>query len=390
MAKPREMKASSSVTSSVARPDAHRPDSAAVANPSPVGSRTRLKEDGAVVEASTLRQLERPDMWNQVQKLALQQLDRLVALEPKVLRDESPKPVHDLRVVSRRLQSLLDFLYASPRPAPVDKLRRRLQRARRVLGDLRNQDVMAARVGRMLARKRATHREAWEAVHSYILKLRPKTAARAHRKLARLNLADVYLRLREELAGEAKSPAAVSPVITFPDELVANGPSLTPAEGGSQAKPQVEMTPDKRFAERLNELWHDFEGRSADSWRDPSALHALRIAAKRLRYTIEVAADLEVSGSAEVLDRLRELQGKLGDWHDSEVLGQTMINMVARRKFLQEQLVLAIEIEKLVLRLRNSKARSCKSYLRGTLRSLQYRRTADWIAQWAALRRAAG
>lgn len=391
MAKPREMKSPSGVTGNASKPDPHPPDSGVVANPSslPAGSGMRLNENRAVFEPSALPQLERADVWNQLQKLALQQLDRMVTLEPKVLRDESPKRVHDLRVASRRVQSLVEFLYASPRPAQVRKLRRRLQRARRALGDLRNQDVMAARIGRILAHMRATHREVWEAVHGYILKLRPKTKARAHRKLTRLNLADIYVRLREELDGVAKSPAAVSPVITFPEDRVANGPPPTPVKGGCQAEPQVEMTPAKRFAERLGELWQDFEGRSADSWRDPTALHALRIAAKRLRYTIEVAADLQVSGSAEALEWLRELQGKLGNWHDSEVLGQTMIRMVARRKFLEEQLALAIDIEKQVLRLRNSKARSCKAYLRGSLKSPQYRRTAEWIAQWAALRRRA-
>ncbi|HXJ92251.1 MAG TPA: CHAD domain-containing protein [Terriglobia bacterium] len=392
MAKTRETKAPSSDTDRAHRRRVPHPaqtaDAVLVAGPSPGPSASRLKEDRPVAEASAVRQLERADVWSQVQKLALQQLDRLVTLEPKVLRDESPKPVHDLRVASRRVQSLMDFLYAPPRPQEIQKLRRRLQRARRALGDLRNQDVMAWRTGRILARKRATHREAWEAVHAYILKLRPKTAARAHRRLTRLNLAEVYLRLRAELADEAKS-AAASRVITFPEQGTTEAPPVTPAEAGPQAE-KVEMTPAARFAERLGDLWQDFEGRSADSARHPSALHALRIAAKRLRYTIEVAADLEIPGSVEVLDWLRQLQGKLGDWHDADVLGQTMIEMVARRPFLEQHLTLAIDIQKLVLSLRSSKTRSCTAYLRAAFKSPGYRGTADWITQWAALGRHVG
>jgi len=389
MARLRETKAPSGIAGGPPSPDPHRPDSGAVANLSAAGQATRSKQNRAVPEAAELRQLERAEVWNHVQRLTLQQLDRLVAMEPKVLRDASPKPVHDLRVASRRLQSLMDFLYAPPRPPQVQKLRRRLQRARRVLGSLRNQDVMADRIGRILARKRATHREAWKAVHCYVLKLRPKIAARAHRKLARLNLGDAYLRLREELAGPASSSARTSRVLTFPEQGRADGPPVTPLEGGSLSRPQVEVTPAARLAERLGDLWRDFEVRSTDSRRNPSALHALRIAAKRLRYTIEVAADLGFSGSADALAWLRELQGRLGDWHDAEVLGQTMIKLVARRGFLEEHLALAIEIGKLVLRLRDSKARSCKAYLRETFRSPEYRRTADSVAQWAALRRAA-
>jgi len=389
MAKLNEPKVPAHVTGAAPRSDRRMPDSGAVASTSAVGSDSRLKggSDGGKGPAPV--EFARGQVWGQVQKLALYQLDRLVALESKVLRDDSAKPVHDLRVASRRLQSLLDFLYASPRPAQIQKLRRRLQRARRVLGDLRNQDVMAARTGRILARKRATHREAWEAVQDYILGARPKIAARAYRKLTRLNLADVYIRLREQLAGEEESAADSLRVITFPEKEGREGLSLMPVETQSPGEPQVEKAPAERFAERLGDLWRDFEGLSGDSRRDPGTLHALRIAAKRLRYTIEVASDLEVSGSAETLDWLRQLQGKLGDWHDAEVLGQTMINMVARRKFLEEHLALAIEIEKLVLRLRSSKAHNCQAYFRGTFRSAEYRRTAEWIAQWTAFRRRA-
>jgi CHAD domain-containing protein len=389
MARLREMKVPSGITGSAPGSDPHRLDPAAVVDPSHSRPATRSKEDPAPRDASALLELEHAEVWNRAQKLALQQLHRLVAMEPKVLRDASPKPVHDLRVATRRLQSLVDFLYPSPRPAQVQKLRRRLQRARRALGGLRNQDVMAARISRLLARKRATHREAWEAVHGHVLKLRTKIAARAHRKLTRINLAEVYLRLRQELASAAHSAVAAPRVLALPEQGKADGPSPTLLGGGAQAGPQGEMTPAGRFADRVGELWQDLEARSSNSRRGPGALHALRIAAKRVRYTIEVVADLEVSGSAEALDWLRELQGKLGEWHDAEVLGQTMIELVARRAYLEEHLALAIEIQKLVLRLRNSKARTCKAYLRETFKSPEYGRTAEWVAQWAALRRRA-
>jgi len=386
MAKTRETKAPSTVTQDPNRQryPAQTAAAAPIAGSSPAPSAAQQTQDRSVVEDSAVRQLEGADVWARAQKLALQQLDRLVTLEPKVLRDESPKPVHDLRVASRRLQSLLDFLYPPPRLQEIQKLRHRLQRTRRVLGELRNRDVMAWHTGRILARKHATHREAWEAVHAYILRVRPKTATRAHRKLTRLNLAEIYLRLRPKLADEGKS-AAPSRVITFPDQVSSEAPSVAPIEAGPESERRIEVTPARRFADRLGELWQELEGRAADSARDPSALHALRIAAKRLRYTIEVAADLEISGSVEMLDWLRGLQGKLGDWHDAEVLSQTMIEMVARRPFLEQHLPLAIDIQKLVLSLRSSKTRSCTAYLRAAFKSSNYRRTADWVTQWAAL-----
>lgn len=335
---------------------------------------------------STFDELNVPEVSRRVVKLALKQLDRLVALEPKVLRDESIEPAHNLRVASRRLQGLVDFLYPAPAPGNIRKLRRRLKKARTALGELRNQDVMAWRIERVLARKRNAHQAAWEAAQDYVGKLRPKIAQRAHRRLTRLNLSELYVRLRKELEnGVPSEPADATRVIAFPEER-ASAEKIAALEPGLDAAGANGIGSAGRFSERLDELWQDFMAKAAASHQDVSGLHALRIAAKRLRYLVEVAAELDVTGSHEALACLRALQGRLGDWHDYQVLGSTMLAMVARRQFLEENLPLAIKMEQLVLALRSSKTRSCQRYLRQTFRSLEYRRMADWIGQWAARR----
>lgn len=337
---------------------------------------------------AAFEELNAPEVSRRVLKLALKQLDRLVALEPKVLRDEAIEPVHSLRVASRRLQGLMDFLYAAPAPGGIRKLRRRLKRVRVALGELRNQDVMVWRIGRALARKRIAHRAAWEAAHDYVRKLRPKTAQRAHRKLTKLNLSDLYVRLRQELTDCCPGgPADVARVITFPDERAVAVPA--PIAPDMEARTESDSggaTSAGRFSERLDELWQDFAAKAAASLQDPGGLHALRIAAKRLRYLVEVAAELDVTGSREALVWLRDLQSRLGDWHDFQVLGGTMLEMVAHRAFLEKHLPLAIEVEKLVLSLRSSKTRSCERYLGQIFESPEYRRTADWVSQCAASR----
>jgi len=334
---------------------------------------------------SAFDELNTPEIEPRVLKLALKQLDRLVALESKVLRDESIEPAHNLRVASRRLQGLIDFLYPAPAPDGIRKLRRRLKKAREALGELRNQDVMAWRIARTLARKRTAHRAAWEAAQGYVGKLRPKIAQRAHRKLTRLNLSGLYVRLRRELTGRAPSEAAErARVIAFPDERAVADP-LAIVEPALQA--HVDVTGSAgRFSERLDELWRDFEAKATASHEDVRGLHALRISAKRLRYLVEVASELDVTGSQEALACLRNLQGRLGDWHDYQVLSSTMIEMVARRAFLEEQLPLAIQVEQLVLALRRSKTRSCQRYLRKTFKSPEYQSMSDWVRQWAARR----
>jgi CHAD domain-containing protein len=347
------------------------------------GSQSHHDHNGS--EGPTSRSSGHGEAWPRLRKLALRQLNRLVSLEPKVLRDEFPEAVHDLRVASRRLQSLLDFLYPAPRPPQIRKLRGRLKRAREVLGELRNHDVLVARMTRVLARKRAGRRKAWEAGHEYVLKLRPNTVERAHRRLTRLNLAQVYVRLREQL--EASSSPESFDTASHPARSAA-----APAKSPAIASPQPATVPGKpedaaaRFAERLAKLWNDFDALAAKARRNPDVLHSLRIATKRLRYLVEVAAAMEIAGSSAAVHWLRELQGKLGDWHDLEVLDATLIEMLAHRKFLQDNLPLAIEVERLILGVRGSKTRQFHSYLRKALQSSAFHQTASWVTESAAER----
>ena len=341
----------------------------------------KISRSGGVRSVS--RQPRQAEVWARVRKLALRQLNRLVSLEPKVLRGESPEAVHDLRVASRRLQSLLDFLYPTPRPPQIRKMRRRLKQARGVLGELRNQDVLLARMARVLARQRAARREAWEAGHEYLLKQRPGTAERAHHQLTRLNLAQVYVRLRQELAALAESEEPSLEASPARPGLATQRANAT-ASLEQAPRPAVEVDAAARLAERLAGLWRAFEETSAKARRDLGMLHGFRIATKRLRYLVEVAAAVEFAGSSDALRWLRELQGKLGDWHDLEVLDAMLIEMLARRKFLRANLPLAIGVEKLILNLRGSKARQYRRYLRRALQSAQYRQTAAWVSQSVA------
>ncbi len=50
------------------------------------------------------------------------------------------------------------------------------------------------------------------------------------------------------------------------------------------------------------------------------ALHALRIAFKKLRYTCEIYRDVYGEAMAELIAQLKDVQDKLGDWHDYAVL----------------------------------------------------------------------
>ena len=301
---------------------------------------TPLSNDVRTAPAvATPSESEPGDPWKKVRKLALKQLDRFMSLEPKVLRGDDADAIHDLRVASRRLQQVLDLLYPSPSPAEIRKLRRRLRRARRALGEVRNCDVELARVNRILARRRATRRETWEAVHDYLLERRSGNFEKAVRKLGRLHLAVFYVRLKDVLAPNGKHRSPHAP--RHPEEPGPQHPELF----------------EKRVAASLERVWSAFEARVAESRLDSraSVIHGARIAAKRLRYLMEVIHEFDGPGSKATLAWLRGLQEHLGNWHDLEILDQMMIEMVARPAFLRDHLELAVGIEKLISRNRKGK-----------------------------------
>jgi CHAD domain-containing protein len=303
--------------------------------------------------------------WSKVRELALRQLDRFISLEPKVLRGDDADAIHDIRVASRRLQQVLDLLYPDARQKEVRRLRRRIRRCRRALGEVRNCDVMLDAVNQSLARKRAARREAWTAVRHYLLERRAGSFQQAMRKLSKVNLAVLYVRLKDLLAteGAAAEPAPSPEVMAFPDQ------------------PTSDQFP-QRLAQSLEGVWEAFQKQVAESQRDArgSVIHTVRIAAKRLRYLIEVIHEFEVTGSAEALTWLRGLQQHLGDWHDLEVLEQMVVDMVARPAFLREHLELAMEVQKLILRGRVEKKDFEGKYFAMTRDTPEWQGLKDWVA----------
>ena len=307
--------------------------------------------------------LARP--WHRVLAAARRQLDQFVSLESKVLKGDNPEAIHDIRVASRRLQQVLDLLYPPPRPQKVRKLRRTIRRARRVLSAVRNCDVLLDRVERVLSRKRTSRREAWEVFRDYLQERREQSFRKASRRLSRLNLSAFYVRLREHLKTSVPAQSDSAP------------------RAGQQATP-IRDRDDllrARLDAALRETWSSLESRVAQAKETPEAatLHAVRIAAKRVRYLIEVIHELDVSGSAEALAYLRDLQQHLGDWHDLEVLEQMMLEMVARPAFLLGRLELAMEVERLVLQHRRSKKAYEEKFFQMTGSSEEWKRLQERV-----------
>ena len=305
--------------------------------------------------------------WTKVRKLALEQMNRFISLEPKVLKGNKPNAIHDMRVASRRLQQLLDLLYPAP-PKEIRRLRRRIRSCRRALSEVRNCDVQLKRAQKSLGSKRRSSRETWEAIREYLVKRRSESFGKALRKLGKLNLAVAYVSLKERLE-RSGAPRA---------EGGQDGARSQPLPSSREYASDSFHGP---FRAALGKVWRDYEAQVGESPGDADtpALHGVRIAAKRVRYLVEVLSEFDVAGSAEVLDWLRKLQQHLGDWHDLEVLEQMLVEMVARPKFLRNHLDIAIRVEKLVLRNRTAKKRYVEKYFRMTLDSPESRFLNQWV-----------
>ncbi|MGH9396671.1 MAG: CHAD domain-containing protein [Terriglobia bacterium] len=280
--------------------------------------------------------------WTAVREMALHRLDQMTGLEAKILRADKPDALHDFRVASRRFEQALDLLSPPEMPPSVRRLRRHLARGRKSISDVRDYDAFLGRVEKLLARKSPPRREAWQAVRDYLAKRRARKYAKAAKKLGKLNLSRTCARLRVLLESR-QSSSAKTPHARVKNACAALG--------------------DGRFRQRmgaeLRRVWREFEdaSRQAPDFSSASAIHAMRLAVKRLRYLMEIIHQFETPSSGQALGLLRGLQQRLGEWHDTEMDERLLAKMVGRPEFLRQQLRLAGDVLKLMGQSRRAKAR---------------------------------
>jgi CHAD domain-containing protein len=249
-------------------------------------------------------------------KLVKEHLRDLSSVLGNVLATGDADAVHDLRVVTRRLQQVLSTLSPSPRPKRVQRLRKTLRRVRRALGAWRNYDVVLETVAkRRKATRSSRKRAAWKLVHEHLEKQRVDEMIRARRRL-----------LDKDLSG-------------FADRLETVITDLL-----QQAQPRDVQS---SVLARVEAAWRDWQAAlsRAEQACEVTTVHGLRIATKRLRYRIELARALGDEAAEPVLEWARDVQHELGDWHDHQVLQQLMAEALAR----PEVLLGAVEVVRVAL-----------------------------------------
>jgi CHAD domain-containing protein len=244
-----------------------------------------------------------PDSF-QARLLALTQkrLEKFASLYPRVLISDDPDPIHDARVSSRRLQQIFSFLFPKPRNGKAKKLVRVLRRVRRALGSCRNLDVSLDMIQQRIdASTSTTVRDAWSHIREYAQEGRTAEIMRARKELTQHDIVAFVTRTQALLEG-------------FGPDGVAEDTLKESIAGALE-----------NWLEALN---------TAQDRQDRDTLHGLRIAGKRLRYRMELLAQLGDGSARRRVKSLRALQDQLGEWHDCYVMLQLVAEFIGRPDFL--------------------------------------------------------
>jgi len=218
----------------------------------------------------------------------------LLAVRRGAVERGDPATIHDLRVATRRLQEALD-LFAPVLPGRESRrLRRRARRVRRHLAALRDADVVAEIA--------ASFPEARPLLRALAL------APRALRARARAGGGGVRVPgIRKRVASFNRAGASSGPAPTLTASVRGRAAAIE-ALGRRAAK--VETILAGLRIEKVEEA------------------HALRVAVKRYRYTLELMDEAGIARPGAALEEARRVQEALGKVHDLDVL----IDLLRRRR----------------------------------------------------------
>lgn len=276
------------------------PEVAAVApeakSPRPDGKRHAAKKKA---KAAAKPEFEATDNFPWILPRLLE--DRLAAvLSPMatVREDEDPEGVHDMRVAIRRLRGALEPAEPFYPPKAYKRALRRVKALARALGHVRDADV------HLISLRKRLH---WAAPEE-----QPGIAG----------LIDNIV------ADRAGSRADLDPILDqwegpHADHLVEVRDLLAKARGRKQkdrTRDSVAAVALRALAGRLEELGNVVGVLSTPDRGDPEELHAVRIVAKRLRYTLELFSPVLGPDIDDLLAEFKTLQDLLGELHDRDVM----------------------------------------------------------------------
>ncbi len=272
------------------------------------------------------------------------QVAALCAYHQTTCESDAPEGIHKMRVTTRRLQASLDLLQSGDSVKAIRKLKRRLRKWRRKLSQVRNYDVFLELIEKEAAHLRPLQKERFELLRGVLRERRAAIATEVTVYLETLKVRVIANRLG--LPADAGQAGAGESAPTSGDESVADR---------LFAEPLIAA----RAAERIEQRLAEFLELAAQSQptTNPTELHQLRIAAKRLRYLFEIVAEMGFGPAKGALSWLRSLQDRIGDWHDLESIEEEIIALAIHHDFVKAHLAETAQMLQAAAHLQNKKVR---------------------------------
>jgi CHAD domain-containing protein len=206
--------------------------------------------------------------------------------------------VHQARVASRRLREAVPVLSSGLHGSKAGKARKKIRRLTQALGTVRELDVTLALIDELGARQ-GVPKNALGDVRAHVIAEREERRRLMHERLQHVNVSKLECRLESvREAVDASSP----------------GHSWRSALS-------------ERLIVRARRLDRAMD--AAGQIYAPEALHQVRIAAKKLRYALEIADESKAAPCAADLRLMKRVQDALGRLHDLQVLQHHVAEVAA-------------------------------------------------------------
>lgn len=242
-------------------------------------------------QAARMSGPSRAGSGNVIREVLARSVERLVAHDPGVRSGNDPEDVHQARVAIRRLRSDLRTFLPLVDARWATELRAELVELGGALGAVRDLEVLAERLRAKVSLIDGGDREAaWR-----LLAILAANRLEARKRLDEVMTSSRYVALVERLDAARRAPQLVTP---------------------SDEHDEQELL--RKLARRT---WRKLRAAVEALPEDPSdtALHAVRIRAKRARYAVEAVAPAFGQPARELARALSDVQDVLGEHQDAIV-----------------------------------------------------------------------
>ncbi len=241
-----------------------------------------------------------------------EELDVLLRELQGVRRNEDKEPVHQARVASRRVRAALgmfDDCFHTRKAAPWPK---RIKKLTRELGAARDEDVQIEFVEGFLAALDEKDKKNRPGVERLLLRLRQGREALQAEVITTLDKLEKTGTLAEMYGEMEKTLFSLR------------------SQGTPLSSPFVLQATRAHIGARRKELMAC--ARALDDPEDARGHHLMRIAAKKLRYTLEISNRAYEGRLDDFIAALKQVQSLLGDVHDCDVWVQNIDELLEQER----------------------------------------------------------